>query len=1765
MLNPAPTRRMLGCVLALALGLAPACTATPPKKPNPVVTSICEDEPLGDDENGDPCPCKADPKLEGCPDPCADDACVADAGGSGDAAAEVVDVKSDVKPDVIKDSEVEQQLDFDVDAMRYLPETAKQLDDGGIQLGDGLVVDPKEVLQANDVYVAKDVAADVDGGEGSNLDDAEVGSVTDTAVEEAETGGSDIPDIDNEVASGSDSSADAEIDTTPEDTGPPPKCAVDKDCVGPPKPCKDYRCMLAPNGQAGCYYINTDDGGACDDGKACTVLDHCSKGACVGTTKFCPDADDTVCTQSKCTEPGGCTFAFLPEGTPCNDFNPCTDSDTCLGGKCKAGEKTKCQCFTNADCAGWEDANLCNGTLVCKLQACVIDAKTVVLFQSGLTCDPSKDNACQAAQCVPQTGKCQLFNLPNGTGCSDNDACTTGDLCIDGKCKGKDKSDTCDDKNPCTDDNCDTAVGCKYVPNANLCDDGDTCTDLDQCGLGVCKGATKKVCECKTGADCVKYEDGNLCNGSMKCVNFACVLDPNTIVTCPPGSPCAPQQCTKSNGKCDAVLLKNGEVCSDSNVCTVGDTCDGQGFCKPGLTVNCSDKNGCTKDDCVPAVGCVFSFANGVPCNDGDGCTSPDSCQDGACKPGTYLCECTADIDCITKVAAFDKCKGAWTCDPEYNLCKYDQKFISPCKDDPTNPCTVTECIPDTGKCADTLQPDNSTCNDGQFCTLLDHCKNGKCIGAPNPCDDKLPCTADKCDPKLGVAGCVSDPVVLDGITCEDGSACSTGDTCQAGSCVGKSVACDDKNPCTNDVCDKKQGCVYAPMAKGAPCSDGNACTGDPGNTGANFAQDGCSGLGQCTGGDTKICASDQGCVEIPCNSTATELPGIKLGCENKTYLTGKPCNDGDSCTLGEKCSIGLCAEGTPTQCDDNNACTNDGCDKLKGCVHAPVANACDDGDACTFGDVCTDGACKGKPKTCDDENICTNDACDPKKNPQTGCVHTKGVGDCGEFAKCTVGDVPKCAFTGGAHLVISEIYVGKPNDPSDDWIELYNPTNNSAKMVDYVLEVRAIDAIPEDPWATIAAGKAGSVLAPHTYFLFGAGAIAQGGVAVDGQSAKFNLELPLAQPTLKAACFVDSKRHLSVRLRDVPHTLVHDRVSWNDGQAVKIAAGVTPVDADPEQWPTFTSIERKATQSSDNSSMYPHKPEWLAGNTFDSDDDQADFFVRYWPEPQNFANGQYEPACGGTCSGGKRCNFSLSSEKCLDDVECKSFGTTSAAACGVGKVCQNGAQSCQPDPTGTVTVSEIHMGSDGEAYIELYNSGSKAVPIAGWKIQRKNTDDQPFKPWIVTLATVPAGVSLPPKRYYLIGTQAWGRVHGQIDQVLQVPPGFDPAGGALRLWDPSSDTELDLVGWGIALTYSNAGLDGKHKPALSPELGQSLERKAGLASTAKTMATGGGDDLLGNGQDSANDVVDFIVTDPSPQTFASGVYEPACSGTCKNGLVCNYVGGSGDQCVDIFCATPCEIGRGCNPKTGQCSFGLVIGEFATDGLGATDQFGAKMFPSNNEYVVLYNPSPSTITLNTVKTVNGVPVKDALALQWQALSDTTFSKLTDTDVTKTTLSGTVAPYSYYLVVPPSYDATLPTPDFVSNKDWGIDTAGGVVRLVRANGNYADGGFILDKVAWGTAASKGESVTAVAAQVHAACNNSGQSGALRRKALSVAEAAQTGDPFAGPFYQGAGLDTNVTKDDWTRIALRTPRSQKCGQPYNPDGTPFCVGYALAQKP
>ncbi|MFQ5479589.1 MAG: hypothetical protein ACE5E4_13350, partial [Candidatus Binatia bacterium] len=97
--------------------------------------------------------------------------------------------------------------------------------------------------------------------------------------------------------------------------------------------------------------------GVCDDGDACTTVDTCSAGACVGTTP--PNCDDgNLCTADTCVPATGCVNT--DNTAACDDANVCT-TDTC-------DPATGCASTNNT--LACDDGNACTQTDTCQAGVC---------------------------------------------------------------------------------------------------------------------------------------------------------------------------------------------------------------------------------------------------------------------------------------------------------------------------------------------------------------------------------------------------------------------------------------------------------------------------------------------------------------------------------------------------------------------------------------------------------------------------------------------------------------------------------------------------------------------------------------------------------------------------------------------------------------------------------------------------------------------------------------------------------------------------------------------------------------------------------------------------------------------------------------------------------------------------------------------------------------------------------------------------------------------------------------------------------------------------------------------------------------------------------------------------------------------------------------------------------------------------------------------------------------------------------------------------
>ena len=807
--------------------------------------------------------------------------------------------------------------------------------------------------------VAADVSGDPDALPGKDADDT--GPVE------------DVPPGTDAVEGDAADAADATQVDVAVDTGP--VCPGGAGCVCTSNDqCGSQLCIDTPTGQ---HCAQTCSGGSkCPGGFKCSLV--AGKGG--DDSYICTPSHGYICnpcnTNNECTGPGnggarcvdqGIAGAFC--GSACTNDADCPTDYTCTMTKDVAGQDSKqcvvkgggaCTCSEFAmklqkstTCYNQEGAAKCIGKRTCLLpvgdtkgglSSCVAPAPVEEICNGkDDDCDAQTDEAtcndnkaCTDDSCGGLAG-CK--NLNNKGNCdADGSVCTKDDACVDGNCVGG-KAVVCSDQNPCTTDICDPVAGCKFtLADGVACnaDDSD-CTVADSCKAGQCEPGLKKACasddQCVEGkcsvitgkcAYLVKENqpcnDGNLCTKTDACKGEQCF---GLAMACDDLNPCTGDSCDPKTGCVNQPITV---ACDDKNPCTANDTC-AAGKCAGSAADGdkaCDDAKPCTQDSCDIKNGCVHAPATGVKCDDGNACTIADVCDNGSCAAGTNTCDCKSDAECAPKEDG-NACNGTLFCDKSAVpfQCKVSPFSVIKCDDSVNGPCQTNGCSPLVGKCALSKEVDGKVCDaDGNLCTKGDACADGLCkAGKLETCDDKNACTDDVCDP---ASGCKSTPSKA---ACDaDGDACTENDACLAGTCVpGKAKACSDGENCTKDECDKATAqCKNTPLQQS--CSDNDLCT----------AGDACgfdkASKYTCLPGKSSMCDDNNVCTVDTCDA--------QKGCTNVVGAGAKvPCYSGDPKTKGK----GQCQEGLATCGADGTAGTCIGqVLPAKGDVCDGVDNDCD-------------------------------------------------------------------------------------------------------------------------------------------------------------------------------------------------------------------------------------------------------------------------------------------------------------------------------------------------------------------------------------------------------------------------------------------------------------------------------------------------------------------------------------------------------------------------------------------------------------------------------------------------------------------------------------------------------------------------------------------------------------------------------------------------------------------------------------------------------
>jgi len=241
---------------------------------------------------------------------------------------------------------------------------------------------------------------------------------------------------------------------------------------------------------------------------------------------------------------------------------------------------------------------------------------------------------------------------------------------------------------------------------------------------------------CTTSLEC---DDGQYCNSAETCVDHVCQAGSN---------PCPD----------DGIYCNGTEGCNeDTDQCThSGDPCTPPLICNSDTCVNCIDDG---------------------DCDDGKYCTGVEHCVNNVCQAGSNPCP----DDGIY-------CNGTEDCNEGTDQCTHSG--------DPCTPPLI--CNEDGDGCVSCI--DDGDCDDGKYCTGVEHCVNNVCQAGSFPCNDGISCTDDICIEDGGGAGrCQSTPV---------------------------DARCNDSIYCTVDACDQPgpNGCSHTPAD--SRCNDDKFCNG---------------------------------------------------------------------------------------------------------------------------------------------------------------------------------------------------------------------------------------------------------------------------------------------------------------------------------------------------------------------------------------------------------------------------------------------------------------------------------------------------------------------------------------------------------------------------------------------------------------------------------------------------------------------------------------------------------------------------------------------------------------------------------------------------------------------------------------------------------------------------------------------------------------------------------------------------------------------------
>ncbi|NVJ20206.1 lamin tail domain-containing protein [Myxococcus sp. AM011] len=188
-------------------------------------------------------------------------------------------------------------------------------------------------------------------------------------------------------------------------------------------------------------------------------------------------------------------------------------------------------------------------------------------------------------------------------------------------------------------------------------------------------------------------------------------------------------------------------------------------------------------------------------------------------------------------------------------------------------------------------------------------------------------------------------------------------------------------------------------------------------------------------------------------------------------------------------------------------------------------------------------------------------------------------------------------------HVVISEVSGRGVTSQTDEFVELYNPTNQAVDLSGWMLQYKSATGTTYSGTFVIPAGK---VIPAHGYFLLAhTGYTGTGALAADATWSGFDMSA-----STTAGGHVRIGRDLTT-----PSPIEVDKLGWGTANTPEGGA------SGPSHPAAGGSIERKALPTSTQATMAEGGSDASRGNGSDTDNNGADFVIRAARQPQNSAS----------------------------------------------------------------------------------------------------------------------------------------------------------------------------------------------------------------------------------------------------------------------------------------------------------------------------------------------------------------------------------------------------------------------------------------------------------------------------------------------------------------------------------------------------------------